>query len=232
MYSTTLTPSSEDKRDHEQLARSIANATNCPIAVPNYRLTNTLQEHRHRHPVHAQDLLLFLHFLIHWDDPPVKFTQLVLIGHSCSAHMLSSIFLDSDSVSPTLSPQPALLSAVKGIIMSEGIYDLESLLVRFPTYRDWFIEPAFGPHQSYAPFSVLNFPLRHSQSDSISWLILHSRGDSLVDLPQSTSMHTHLTKLDPDHSFINIDDLIGEHNDILRSPVYVDLVKDFSAKFL
>lgn len=116
--------------------------------------------------------------------------------------------------------------------MSEGIYDLESLLLRFPAYRDWFIEPAFGPHQSYAPFSVLNYPLRHSQSGAISWLILHSRGDSLVDLPQSTSMHTHLTKLDPGHSFINIDDLDGEHNDIFRSPVYVDLVKDFSAKFL
>jgi hypothetical protein len=143
--------------------------------------------------------------------------------------MLSSIFLDSDSVTPTLTPQPALLSAVKGIIMSEGIYDLDSLLLRFPTYRDWFVEPAFGPSQSYAPFSVLNYPLRHSH---ISWLILHSRGDSLVDLPQSTSMHTHLSQLDPACSFINIDDLVGEHNDILRSPVYVDLVKDFSAKFL
>ncbi|KIM49217.1 hypothetical protein M413DRAFT_60460, partial [Hebeloma cylindrosporum] len=145
------------------------------------------------------------------------------------AHMLSSIFLDSDSVTPSLSPQPALLSAVRAIIMSEGIYDLDALLLRFPTYRDWFIEPAFGPSQSYASFSVLKYPLRNH---SISWLILHSRGDSLVDLPQSTSMHTHLSELDPDRSFINTHDLVGEHNDILRSPVYVDLVKDFTAKFL
>jgi len=146
--------------------------------------------------------------------------------------MLASIFLDSQSVNPTLTPQTALLSAVKGIIMSEGIYDLDALLIRFPTYRDWFIQPAFGPSQSYAPFSVLNYPLRHSQSDPISWLILHSKDDSLVDLPQSTSMHTHLSKLDPSHSFINTNDLVGEHNDILRSSVYVDLVKDFASKFL
>ncbi|KAJ7285943.1 hypothetical protein C8J57DRAFT_1286321, partial [Mycena rebaudengoi] len=39
-----------------------------------------------------------------------------LIGHSCGAYMLPSVFLDSSAVS--LTPPPAVLQAVKGIAMS------------------------------------------------------------------------------------------------------------------
>ncbi|KDR81524.1 hypothetical protein GALMADRAFT_239528 [Galerina marginata CBS 339.88] len=223
----------EDKRDHAQLARSLVIATACPVAVPNYRLTPSENaDPQFHHPMHAEDVLQFLVFVRKWHHESCPFDpdRLILLGHSCSAHMLSSIFLNSDGVSPSLTPAQDLLASVKAIVVSEGIYDLDSLITRFPGYRDWFVQSAFGPSESYPQFSVLRYPLR--PSSAISWLLLHSRGDSLVDIPQTEAMHTHLMEIHPQGVSINIDELTDEHNDILRTDLYVKIVKEFTAKFI
>lgn len=142
--------------------------------------------------------------------------------------MLASIFLDSSAVSPTLSPSLSLLQSVRAIIMSEGIYNLDLLLATFPRYREWFIEAAFGAHESYDSFSVTNFALR--KKSDIRWLVIHSTGDSLVDLPQSEGIYKHLAGLEEgppprvSHSF---DVLDGGHNEILQGEPFVKIVGDF-----
>ncbi len=151
-------------------------------------------------------------------------SKLVLIGHSCSAHMISSIVLNSDE--PLLESPPHLLSAVKGVITSEGIFDIDDLLRSFPNYRDWFIEPTFGPFESYNKFSVVGLPLRQ-HSLSLRWLLLHSKGDTLVDVGQTMAMYKYLTKLDSIHVELDMDSLVDEHNDILRTDGYVEIIKKF-----
>ncbi|KAF8969964.1 Alpha/Beta hydrolase protein [Flammula alnicola] len=206
---------SEDKRDYAALARSLAITTRCPVAVPNYRLTpaNNLDP-QFRHPIHAQDILLFLEFIQTWNSPPCPFdaSKLVLMGHSCSAHMLSSIFLASDSANLSLVPSAELLSSIKGIIMSEGIYDLDGLLARFPGYRQWFVEPAFGPSQTYSQFSALKYPCGH--------------------LPRYPGSCFTPREIDPQHVSINVDELTEEHNENLHTEAYVKVVKQFTAKIL
>ena len=229
-----LSPSCrEDKRDHAQLALNLVTATACPVAVPNYRLTPSANEDpQFRHPMHAEDILHFLQFVTGWQDPPCSFDNrsIFLIGHSCSAHMLSSILLDSSSVTPSLTPSQEVLDSVKGLILSEGIYDIDALLATFPTYRDWFIQATFGPSDSYAKYSVLGYTLR--SPSSTSWLLLHSSGDTLVDIGQTDAMHKHLQELYPQGIFINTSDLKEEHNSIFRTDIYVKIVSDFIAKFV
>lgn len=152
---------------------------------------------------------------------------LFLLGHSCSAHMLASIFLDSSATTPTLTPSPSLLASVKGIVVSEGIYNIDGLLLRFPTYGEWFIENTFGKHESYAQFDVSRYPLR---SLGIFWLVLHSKEDTLIDEPQSEGMYRHLHSLygdDKECILFNADALKGEHNDIFSGDEYPTVIGEF-----
>jgi acetyl esterase/lipase len=229
---------SEDKAEHTALARKLILGTKCSVVVPNYRLTPkepTENDYLH-HPAHAEDILLFLNFVVHWEGPEGMTAKLYdpqriyLIGHSCSAHMLTSIFLDSSSTTPTLTPPPSLLRAVQGIVLSEGIYDLELLLKFYPDYREWFVRSAFGEDKPLSCFATTKYALRDSSSH-IRWLIIHSTGDHLINPPQSEAIFTHLSRsygLLAEHLVSkNFDKLTGEHNDILTNDNYVEIVRDF-----
>ncbi|TFY70379.1 hypothetical protein EVG20_g2648 [Dentipellis fragilis] len=157
-------------------------------------------------------------------------SRLFLVGHSCSAHMLAAILLDTPNT-PSVKPTPELLRAVKGAIFSEGIYDIDLLLKSFPDYRDWFIANAFGDRPSYADVSVATLPHREGGAH-IRYLIIHSKGDTLVDQLQSETMYSHLIHLDggdTTHGRVvrNWEELGEEHNDILRGTEYVRIVGDF-----
>ncbi|KAL0947013.1 hypothetical protein HGRIS_013157 [Hohenbuehelia grisea] len=224
----------EDKAHHAEFARKLCTLTSCAVAVPNYRLTpnNPAEdEDVFRHPGHAEDALSFLSFAIAWDGTPglgrlYDSAQIFVIGHSCSAHMLASIFLDSSAATPSLSPSPSLLASVQAIILSEGIYDLDMLLVRFPAYREWFILNAFGNLDAYEPFSVTHLPLR---SSTPRWHLIHSRMDSLVDIPQTEAMFAHLTSLvhDPSKVTKDLDSITEEHNDMLKGDNYIRVVGNY-----
>ena len=225
---------SEDKSDYGVLALNLAAYTSSSVVVPNYRLTqpgNGLQ-----HPAHAQDVLQLLTFLLSWSGPqgfqfpPYDPNRIFLIGHSCSAHMLACILLDSSE--PALVPSVALLRAVRGVVLSEGIYDLDTLLKSFPTYRDWFIRETFGSLPTYDRYSATRMALREG-AKHIRWIILHSRGDTLVDTPQSQAVYDHLRSLHEwglqggDQIVKNLDDLEENHNAILQSEKYIQIVGDF-----
>ncbi|KAF9456785.1 Alpha/Beta hydrolase protein [Collybia nuda] len=225
----------EDKTDHKLLARKLAASTRYPVAIPNYRLTprEPPGDNHFKHPGHAEDLLSFLSFLTSWQGPSgigqlYDPHTLYLMGHSCSAHMLTSIFLDSSSITPTLTPPTSLIQAVKGIIVSEGIYDLEILLSDFPQYQGWFIGPTFGRNAAYASFSTTRFSLRNPD---IRWLVIHSKGDTLVNFAQSEAILNHLIKLNGEDAKHRVNRsmgiLDGEHNDILVDDDYVKLAVNF-----
>jgi acetyl esterase/lipase len=226
----------EDKKDHAALARSLAASTSSPVIVPNYRLTTP--DNELRHPAHAQDVLELLTFLLSWAGPhhggrqslPYDPNRMFLIGHSCSAHMLASILLDSSD--PVLVPPVALLRAVRGVVLSEGIYDIDALLQSFPTYRDWFIRDTFGDLPTYDRYSTTKMTLREGATH-ISWIIVYSSGDTLVDALQSQDMYHHLQSLhqggpfETDQVSKNWDDLKGDHSAILQSGKYIQIVRDF-----
>jgi hypothetical protein len=143
--------------------------------------------------------------------------------------MLTSIVLDSSAVTPELTPSASILQSVKGIAMSEGIYDIDALLSSFPDYREWFIDNAFGKRESYADVSSVNFPLRKG-ANHIRWLVIHSPQDTLVDLRQSEAIRSHLIRLYGDthpHVTAKTEGLVWDHDQILDQPDYVDLIEQF-----
>lgn len=190
-----------------------------------------------RHPLHAKDILQFLEFLLTRVGPSgmgraVDPTKLFLMGHSCSAHMLSSIFLDSSAVTPVLTPSSALLHAVQGIVFSEGIYDLDLLCSRFPSYLDWFVAAAFEKLETYAAFTVTNYALRRP---NIRWLLIHSQGDTLIDKPQTEKMLKHLKDQygsSADEYIHHDTSLIQGHDEILVEDEFVQIVGRFIQKAL
>lgn len=154
-----------------------------------------------------------------------------LIGHSCAAHMISSIFLDSSSITPSLTPMDAVLQSVKTIALFEGLYDVDLLLSDYPEYKSWFIASAFGDMDSYGDFSVAKYPPR---TRDIRWLIIHSTGDTLVNVDQSKVMYEHLHQLlgeDAEgrvecdfHSFSR------DHNDLFADERFVELLAKFASR--
>ena len=54
--------------------------------------------------------------------------------------------------------------------------------------RKWFIANAFRGIAKFSDFSVFNRPSREHM-DSTRWLILQSKGDSLIDVGQSQAMY-------------------------------------------
>jgi len=187
----------ESKEQHSALAVRIRDLTGCPVAVLDYRLTKG--ENGLKHPGHARDVLDALRFLTTWpDDAPFDRTQLYLIGHSAGAHILTSIFLDAAaSFTPLpadndyLKPDESILRAVRGIALASGIYDLDKLLAAFPDYQG-FIKPAF--REPYEFWNTTRYPL-HAASQPLRWFVIHSTGDTLVDLPQSQAIFDHLKRL-------------------------------------
>lgn len=216
------------------MAARIAAQTRCAVAVPNYRLTpsSPTDDSSLHHPAHAEDVLRALIHLRDWTDPSYDATRIYVMGHSCGAHILASIFLDSAAVSPSLTPPASLLAALRAIVVSEGIYDLDLLVANFPSYRAWFIANTFGERDSYSAFSTTTFPMR-SHGEHIRWLIIHSKGDTLVDLPQSHSFYEHLCSLyrtlgRPIADVLcDSDTLTQEHNDVLRTEAFTHMVTEY-----
>jgi acetyl esterase/lipase len=181
--------------------------------VPNYRLTRANQPIKH--PEHASDVLSSLSFLTTWHGLlpsgatiprlPYDPSRIYVIGHSCGAHIIASILLDSSAAYPKLTPphppvgSPSLLDAVQGVVLFEGIHDIDILLQSFPDYGKWFIAETIGPGPLYAEASAINYPLRthggKEQGTHIRWLVANSTGDTLIDFKQAEIMVDHLKKL-------------------------------------
>ena len=116
-----------------------------------------------------------------------------------------------------------IADSTRAVILSEGIYDVCSLLRSYPNYREWFVQPAFGDN-SYDRFSIPNLMLRPLVN--FPWLLIHSQGDTLVDVYQTTDMHNHLRN-EAAGVTVSLYDVVDEHDAILESEKYLDVVKAF-----
>lgn len=204
--------------------------TGFAVALPNYRLSprEPSPGTELHHPAHSEDVLEALEALQKFELPVdgirtlYDASKIYLGGHSCGAHILSSIFLDSSAVTPSLRPSDALLSSVQSITVSEGLYDLDLLLNNFPDYRG-FVSGAFGDLASFEQFSTTGYKEIKAE---IRWLVIHSKGDELVDLAQSRAFFDHLTSRGASvvGEFERLD---GKHNEVFGQSEYAQIVSEF-----
>ncbi|KZO95795.1 alpha/beta-hydrolase [Calocera viscosa TUFC12733] len=243
-----------DKSEHAELARKLAGEHKVAVAVVNYRLTLRDPPPDAKdliaHPMHAMDVLQAIEFLYSWpaegrrtpkageaprpELPGLGFDpeQLYFIGHSCGAHILATLFLHPPALFD-LPPTPApILKAARGVLLSEGIYNITRLLENFPSYID-FIEPAFGRSTSgesdskYSIFSANHYDLREG-AEHIVWWVVHSVNDDLVDMDQPELMFDSLEVLTEDEGEGLVrkdwDTLSADHYKVVDEPRFSEIV--------
>ena len=168
------------------------------LASMNYRLSPSIQ-----HPLHQEDVIAALHYLIR----KYEMKQFILIGHSAGA---------------CLAFQSAHVPGCKGVIGVEGVYDLEELLKEYPKYTD-IVEGAFGTdnaiwHEASPTRLVHDLPMLTVQ-------LVQSTEDELLSARQTELMSSSLeaTKL-------NVRDVAwikSSHDDALSTPEFFAVVNNF-----
>ena len=145
-------------------------------ATVDYRLSPKVQ-----HPVHAADVAQALRWLgasakRYGYDP----RRIFVVGHSAGGHAAGMIATD-----------PRLLALAKpaGFVGIEGIYDIPNLATRWPAYPNWFLNRAFTPGRAGWPAAS---PTRRKVVSRAPWLLIHSKGDELVDMAQTDDFAAHL----------------------------------------
>lgn len=229
-----------DKAEYKLLAHRLATVTSFPVAILNYRLTTP--ENKLQHPGHAQDVLDFFEFALDWDGPsgpgtrPYDPSRIYALGHSCAAHMLTSIFLcpppafQSSAVTP---PSPRLLQAVRGVMLSGGAFDLDQLVRVAPKAKSLYIALPFGDLPSYEAFNTTKWEFREG-GEHYRWLVVRSEGDKVVDRATNEVVVTHLeellSKAGGRGSVETHWELTGGHNEMLHEEDYPRVVASFVLK--
>jgi acetyl esterase/lipase len=173
---------SGDKESYQKLGQLFV-GHGLAMAVVNYRLAVAPAPARFPEP--ARDVAAAL-TLLKKEASSLGFDggKVFLIGHSAGAHIAATLALapEFDSVSPQVS----------GYIGIEGIYDIPALVRRWPTYRDWFIDLAFGSN----PGLWKQASPQYWRGKTVRpWLLIHSTKDELVDMGQSEGFFHHLHRL-------------------------------------
>lgn len=224
---------SGEKSEHSQTATRLAELVSCAVAVIEYSLsprTPSPDAPPFHHPGHANDVLSALEFL---RSAPRElgeccdFSKMYLIGHSAGAHMLASIFLRPPVGTPDLfSLSEDLVKRVKGIILAEGIYDVDLLLRVHPTYRD-FVEGAFGVKDTYKAVSPSNSECRTS-ARHVHWLVVQSPGDTLIKDDQALAMASQLEACCPSGQVhLDFGSVKGDHDELLVTEEFYKVICDF-----
>lgn len=153
------------REDYKKMAQSLAQSEVC-VVTAGYRLAPGAQ-----HPLPVEDLDETIQRVSKLKEPKCDARRVFLVGHSAGAHMIA--FWNTQFKS----------SSVKGFVGVEGIYDLPALSKRWPAYKDWFLDKAFGSEKGWEKASPANLP----QVSKGPWLLIHSKKDELVDIGQTQS---------------------------------------------
>lgn len=169
---------SGDKGEYEGMGKAFANA-GIAVAVVNYQLSPKVQ-----HPKHIEDVAFAYGHLannVQGFDP----NRIVVMGHSAGAHMCGLMAADPDMLMRVGTNKDHYPKAMIGL---EGIYDIPALVKVWPTYKNWFVEKAFGAEDKWLAASPTQIPILLKSK----WLLVHSTGDELVDKKQSEEFRHHL----------------------------------------
>lgn len=149
----------QTERDGDKLLESVVKGDVWGASIE-YRLAPEIQE-----PLFSEDVYNAVKIVFD-KYPEAPWT---MIGHSAGA--FHSLKLDTDV------SEKREFASPQNVILSEGIYDLQTLVQAHPTYT-YFTNPAFGKDQAkYDSVSPLH---THVAVPGVNYYIVHSKLDELV----------------------------------------------------
>lgn len=178
------------------------------------------------HPVHLQDVALGLDYI----NQNYKVKRAIIVGHSVGATIALQLFKEWNSWSDSVK---AILSKVRVIVGSEGIYDIRALLRDDPSYES-FIREALGQNTSYKDWDELS-PLSETRIDpgnepprlnfSGRLVIVHSMEDELLSYkiqPEIAKRLLRSSEIEVDVKYI----ANGLHDDVYKGEKLVTIVSE------
>lgn len=187
---------SGDKRQYGPLGLALS-SQGVAVAIINYRLSGDGPDGV-RHPAHVKDAAAAVAFLRkHAEQYGYDANRIFVGGHSAGGYMSALLAYDGGLLS-AVGERP---EAMRGYVGIEGIYDLNELVHRFPSYRVDFLQTAFGSDEAAwrtaSPQNLIGGASKTTASIAHlrPWLLIHTKEDELVDVEQSRRFHKALLKL-------------------------------------
>lgn len=213
------------RKDWSKWAETVCERGKFAVAVPSYRLA--LNEPKNgndfqRYPTQEEDCSSAVTFLAKTKDYPYDKDSIFLAGHSAGAHLIFMLLLRDNG--------PLFSRHVRGLVGLQGIYDLNSLLQKWPSYSD-FLTQAFGKFDDtvYKKFSPQH--LSPSLTPRLpSLLIVHSPDDELVDSDQAEQFYAHMRNLYPSNATGSVHlskETSNRHFETLNEETTVNLLVNF-----
>ncbi|ELR11615.1 esterase LipO, putative [Acanthamoeba castellanii str. Neff] len=186
------------KAEFANLGRGLVKASggSLSVAVLNYHLSPRTRPPTHVFPAHVLDIAQALQWLWQHEQEAAKGApvELWVCGHSAGAHMAGLLALDPSYLASTHKEGDREGVRVAGWIGIAGIYDLPRLHADFPTYKEHFLDFAFGEDESKWRDASPQF-LSHTGRSTSPWLVVHSEEDELVNTAQPVHWVQHLEAL-------------------------------------
>jgi acetyl esterase/lipase len=127
---------------------------------------------------------------------------------------------------------------MKGFVGCEGIFDIPLMVKNWPTYREWFVELAFGKEdlgkwadgspslQDYETPAAGNGHNKKTNK-KIPHLVIFSLNDELLDAPQSQGWVEHLKRLGTRVEYVEGGVVQGKHDEVLAETGFFDTVEEY-----
>ncbi|KAF9171883.1 Kynurenine formamidase [Mortierella sp. AD011] len=234
-----------DKSEFVEMAKNLANSTKDVVAVVNYTLSiaavkddPTSVPPQAQHPKHVQDVATaigYLHKHAH-DHGGYNHERIYLVGHSAGGQITGLLALRPDLYLEPVEAKlglhkGALYSAIRGVIGVEGIYNVDSLLKRWPSYRDFVIQGFGESPEALIQGSPDGQRVPSGQSFTIPrYAVIQSNQDELVEREQATEYFSHLQSVAgapvADRVVLEFGDW-GKHDDMLQTTQFIETITKY-----
>lgn len=215
---------SGSREEYTELASQVVHNLKYPAVLVDYRLSP-----EHQHPCHLNDVQSALRFILNEANinrygyvQKETTPQLVLLGHSCGATLISQIALSDPDIDKNV-------AVYMGI---EGIYDIPDLLEEYPDYMS-FIQPAFGsetpPQQKASPTYMANKAFKHEKAKP--FVLVHTHQDELLT-PRQTLGFKKALEASNDWIVSYNDSLTGKHFEAMHTRSFFTFLGQMIASHL
>ncbi|KAJ3409829.1 Kynurenine formamidase [Chytridiales sp. JEL 0842] len=249
---------SNDRSKFRTLGQTFA-SMGIPTIIPGYRLS-TLDDQgipKVQYPSHVEDAAAAVAFSLTAFEPSVrrkivgteglqdlerslpdgykkwKAKRVVLCGHSAGAQMGGMLVLKSGFLRDALGKwglKTTDVGCVDGFAGVEGIYDIPLMVETWPTYKDWFVEAAFGKKEGgkWVEGSPSLQGFEGEEGRAVNQLVIYSLNDELLDPAQSRQWAEHLKALGVKSMYLEGGEIQGKHDEVLNEKAFFETVARFA----